>query len=183
MIRTILAVSMLTFPACAQSGVSGKAAPAGADPSKIASADLRGTDGASLGLVFLTQTTNGVLISAALKGLPEGEHAFHIHAQGTCDPDFGAAGGHFAPKGEPHGFRVDGGPHAGDMPNIYVPASGELGFEVFNPRISLLDGEHGHLFDEDGAAIMIHAGADDYQSQPSGAAGARIGCGVIEQSE
>jgi len=70
------------------------------------------------------------------------------------------------------------------MPNIHIPASGALTLEILNARISLSasqqDGTASTLFDEDGATIMIHAGADDYESQPSGAAGARIACGVIK---
>ena len=187
MIRILLALSlMLSFSACAKSdSPDEKSATDAQSPKSTATgqyaADIKGATGESLGLVFFLPTPNGVLLSASLQGLPEGEHAFHIHAKGTCAPDFGAAGGHFAPNSEPHGFKVEGGPHAGDMPNIYVPSSGELIFEVFNPRVSLFETPNA-LFDEDGSAIMIHAGPDDYESQPSGAAGSRIGCGVISQT-
>ena len=67
--------------------------------------------------------------------------------------------------------------HAGDMPNLHLPASGRLEQEVLNPAVAL----DGALFDADGAAIVIHAGADDHVTNPAGAAGARIACGVIER--
>ncbi len=75
---------------------------------------------------------------------------------------------------------MEGGPHPGDMPNIHVPGSGTLTQEVLNDNVSLREGDKGYLLDDDGSAIVIHAGADDYESQPSGAAGDRIACGVIE---
>jgi Cu-Zn family superoxide dismutase len=145
-----------------------------------ATAKLTGPDGADTGTVTLTEMPNGVLLKAELRGLPQGEHGFHIHEKGACAPDFGAAGGHFAGGGGKHGYAAEDGPHAGDMPNIHVPASGELTIEVFNGNVSLQDGE-GMLLDDDGSAIVIHAKADDYKSQPSGDAGDRIACGVIEK--
>jgi Cu-Zn family superoxide dismutase len=141
-------------------------------------AKLTGPDGSDRGAVSFTQLANGVLLKADLKGLPEGEHGFHIHEKGACSPDFKAAGGHFALEGEKHGFATEDGPHAGDMPNIHVPASGQLTIEVLNPNVSLQD-EEGSLLDEDGSAVVIHAKPDDYTSQPSGGAGDRIACGVI----
>ncbi|MEJ8573275.1 superoxide dismutase family protein [Microbaculum marinum] len=152
----------------------------GASGALAASANLTSADGKDLGTVELTGTPNGVILHATLAGLPAGTHGFHIHETGACTPDFKAAGDHFAGGAEKHGFNVEGGPHAGDMPNIHVPDSGELEFEVFNPLVSLDDGEGG-LFDQDGTAIIIHSGGDDYESQPSGDAGDRIACAVIEQ--
>jgi Cu/Zn superoxide dismutase len=96
-----------------------------------ATARLTAPDGADIGTVTLTETPNGVLLKAELRGLPQGEHGFHIHGKGACTPDFGAAGGHFAGGGGQHGYAAEDGPHAGDMPNIHVPASGELTIEVF----------------------------------------------------
>ncbi|OXT02526.1 hypothetical protein B7H23_06430 [Notoacmeibacter marinus] len=144
-----------------------------------ATAALKGADGADHGSVMLKQTPNGVLLTLDLKDVPAGVHGFHIHETGKCAPDFKAAGGHFA-EGKDHGFLAEGGPHPGDMPNIHVDDSGALKQEVLNTRISLNEGEDGYLMDEDGSAILIHSGADDYQSQPSGDAGDRIACGVIE---
>lgn len=148
---------------------------------ETATANLRGPDGADLGTVEFQKTPNGAtLLTAQLKGLPPGTHAFHIHETGACEPDFKAAGGHYSPNGHEHGFLVAAGPHAGDMPNLHVPESGELTVEVFNMRVSMDETAEATLFDEDGSAVIIHAGADDYTSQPAGDAGDRIACGVIE---
>ena len=145
-----------------------------------ASATILGLDGAAHGTVSLRQTPHGVLLMAELTGVPPGVHGLHIHETGACDASEGfmSAGDHFAGANDSHGYLVAGGPHAGDMPNIHVPDGGALTVEVFNPRISLVDGA-GFLLDADGSALMIHAGADDYESQPSGDAGDMIACGVI----
>ena len=145
-----------------------------------ASASLTSPTGDARGTVTLEETSTGVLITATVRDLNAGKHAFHIHETGKCAPDMKAAGGHFAPNKNKHGFKTDGGPHAGDMLNFQVPADvKELTFEIFNSRVTLKDGEVTSLLDDDGAAIVIHAGADDYTSQPSGNAGNRVACGVI----
>ncbi|WP_295885798.1 superoxide dismutase family protein [uncultured Thiohalocapsa sp.] len=100
--------------------------------------------------------------------------------RGTCEPPFKSAGGHLMAPDTAHGYLSEGGPHLGDMPNIHVPESGALEVEVMT-RVADMRAQ---LFDDDGAAVVIHSGADDYRSQPSGAAGPRIACGVIvEQVE
>lgn len=140
-----------------------------------AHAKMKAADGADVGEVSLVDTPQGVLLHAKLKNLPEGAHAFHVHAIGKCEPPFKSSGGHFNPTNKKHGIHGKGGMHAGDMPNIHVPASGSLEIEVLNAQMDLGPA----LFDEDGAAIVIHAGPDDYKTDPAGAAGARIACGVI----
>jgi superoxide dismutase, Cu-Zn family len=151
-----------------------------ANAAAAATAKLASPDGTDIGTVTLTGTPNGVLLTAELMNLPTGVHGFHIHEKGACTPDFAAAGGHFAGGAGAHGYLVEGGPHAGDMPNIHVPDSGSVTVETFDPNVSL-DGGEGFLFDDDGSAIIIHSGPDDYQSQPSGNSGDRIACGVIEK--
>jgi superoxide dismutase, Cu-Zn family len=145
---------------------------------QAATATMQDPQGNDVGTVTLTQTPNGVLIDADLSGLPAGDFGFHIHTTGACSPDFDAAGGHFTGGAAAHGYLSEGGPHAGDMPNIHVPDSGALHIEVFNPLVSL-DAES--LLDSDGSAIMIHGGVDDYESQPTGHAGDRIACGVVTE--
>jgi Cu-Zn family superoxide dismutase len=150
---------------------------ASAADSGQAIANLVDRDGNSVGTVTMMQEEQGVLLTAHLNSLPPGTHAFHIHETGVCQGDFKSAGGHFAPGGNKHGIASEGGMHAGDMPNVYVPDSGKLDFDVFNTRVSLDE----TLFDNDGAAIVIHEGADDYETDPAGDAGQRIACGVIEE--
>ncbi len=142
-----------------------------------AMARLHDAAGRNVGQVLLTETPHGTLLHLTLRDMPAGTHAFHVHETGACLPPFTSAGGHFNPGGVGHGLMDDDGMHAGDMPNIHVPASGQLEQEVLNPAVALDDA----LFDSDGAAIVIHAGADDYVTNPAGAAGARIACGVIER--
>ena len=145
-----------------------------------AKADLVNPDGKSVGSVSLDQTPNGVLLTAMLKNLPAGTHAFHVHAVGKCEAPFKSAKGHYNPGGKKHGILSEGGIHAGDMPNVHVPSNGVLTVEVLNPNITLAKGKPNSVFDTDGSAIVMHMKGDDYKSQPSGAAGSRIACGVIK---
>lgn len=172
---------MTRIPHLALSLIGALALTAGAAAQESVTAELSGTDGTGHGTVTLQQTPSGVLIAAEFTGLPAGEHGFHIHETGACDAadGFKSAGGHFAGTSETHGFSAEGGPHSGDMPNIHAPDGGTLTVEIHNPRVSLAEGEPGYLLDEDGSAIVVHSGPDDYESQPSGEAGERIACGVI----
>ncbi|MBN9086160.1 MAG: superoxide dismutase family protein [Reyranella sp.] len=148
---------------------------------QTAKASLKDASGKDVGTVNLTQTPHGVLLKLSLKGIPAGEHAFHVHAVGKCEPPFASAGGHFNPGAKKHGMAAADGPHAGDMPNLYVPASGELVVEIANPAISLVKGQPNSVFDADGSAIIVHAGVDDYKTDPTGNAGDRIACAVIAE--
>ncbi len=145
-----------------------------------AKADMKDPSGKDVGVVELLETPNGVLLTAKLKNLPAGTHAFHVHAVGKCEPPFKSAGGHYNPEDNDHGILSEDGIHAGDMPNVHVPANGALTIEILNDEISLEKDEDGTVFDKDGSAIVMHMKGDDYKSQPSGAAGARIACGVIK---
>jgi Cu-Zn family superoxide dismutase len=147
---------------------------------QTASAALKNADGKDVGTARLTQTPAGVLIQLSVKGLPAGEHAFHVHAVGKCEPPFTTAGGHFNPTGKKHGMMAPEGQHAGDMPNLHIPASGELAVEVLNAAVTLEKGKPNSLFDADGSAMVIHASKDDYKTDPTGEAGGRIACGVVQ---
>ena len=146
---------------------------------QTAKASLKDASGKDVGQVQLVQTPHGVLLKLAVRGLPPGQHAFHVHAVGKCEPPFTSAGPHFNPAGKKHGMEAADGPHAGDMPNLHIPAGGELVVEIANPMISLVKGQPTSVFDADGSTIIIHAGADDYKTDPAGNAGDRIACGVI----
>lgn len=145
-----------------------------------ATATLASSEGRELGTVAFTEGPKGLLLMAELHDLPEGTLAFHLHATGACSPDFHAGGGHFNPTGKKHGFLAAEGPHPGDMPNIHVPASGKVQFELFLPGLTLDKGEN-QLLDKDGTTVMIHKQADDYKTDPAGGAGDRIACGVIKK--
>ena len=145
-----------------------------------ATAALKNAEGKAVGSANLTQTPHGVLINLSVKGLAAGEHAFHVHAVGKCEPPFTSAGGHFNPTNKKHGMLAAEGYHAGDMPNMHIPQSGDLTVEVVNASITLEKGKPNSVFDADGSAIVIHAGSDDYKTDPAGDAGGRIACGVIQ---
>ena len=145
-----------------------------------AKALLKSGEGKDVGSAELTQTPAGVVIRLAVKGLPAGEHAFHVHGVGKCEPPFTSAGGHFNPSGKKHGMMAAEGYHAGDMPNLHIPTSGEIVVEVLNAAITLEKGKPNSLFGPDGTALIIHAGKDDYKTDPTGEAGGGIACGIIQ---
>jgi Cu-Zn family superoxide dismutase len=150
-----------------------------ADGHLTARATMVDETGRAVGEARFQQTLNGILLRVSLRQIAPGIHALHIHELGRCGtPTFDSAGGHLAPDGRNHGRLDVNGPHAGDLPNLHVPADGELVVELFVERVTLAAGERS-LHDEDGSSLVLHANADDYQSQPSGNAGARIACGVI----
>jgi Cu-Zn family superoxide dismutase len=151
----------------------------GAQERPSATAKFINMAGEENGSAKLTGTEGGVLIEIEVTGLPASRWVgFHVHETGSCDPATGheSAGGHFNPTEAKHGYNVDGGPHAGDMPNQYVGADGTLRAQVFNGSVRLDEGETSIR----GKALMIHGGQDDYESQPSGDAGNRQACAVIE---
>jgi Cu-Zn family superoxide dismutase len=145
-----------------------------------AKATLKDASGKDVGTAALVQTPAGVLVTLSVKGLPAGEHAFHIHGVGKCEPPFTSAGGHFNPAKKKHGMMAPDGAHAGDMPNLHIPANGELAVEVLNAGVTLEKGTPNSLFGPDGTALVIHAGKDDYKTDPTGEAGGRIACGLVE---
>ena len=143
-----------------------------------ATATIRDAAGTEVGTASLSQTQSGVLVSASLTGIGSGTHGMHVHEVGRCDaPAFTTAGSHFNPERKQHGYRNPAGAHAGDLPNVSPPPSGSLTFDVLLPNASL-SGRNA-LLDGDGASIVIHASADDYQTDPAGNSGSRIACGVI----
>ena len=148
-----------------------------------ASYDVVNSSGIGIGTVLIVDTVVGVDVALDVNDIPEGEHAIHFHENGTCDgPDFTSAGGHYNPGGTNHGFEAAApNPHAGDMRNFEAPQSGRVQTILSNERVSLSERDGmAPLRDGNGTALIIHAGADDYQSQPSGAAGGRIACAVID---
>lgn len=170
-IRKSIVVCAAAFAAAA--AVSSASA---AEEARSASAAMHNQEGQPVGQVSLEDTPSGVLIAAEFTGLPEGARAFHIHAVGQCEAPFTSAGGHFNPDGKKHGIKSAEGKHAGDLPNLHVPASGELKVELFAVGLTV-----DALFDDDGSALVVHAGPDDYETDPTGNAGDRIACGVVSR--
>jgi len=147
-----------------------------------ARADIKNAEGKSVGSAGLRETQDGVLITVNVTGVPQGLHAVHIHAVGKCEgPAFTSAGGHFNPLNKKHGLKSADGPHAGDLPDMYVNKDGVGRYEALMESITLGSGETS-VFDADGSAIVIHASADDNMTDPSGNSGDRIACGVITRA-
>jgi Cu-Zn family superoxide dismutase len=141
---------------------------------------LVNSSGQSIGTVRAWQTTGGVTFRIDASGLPHGVHGLHVHTVGRCDPpDFTSAGSHWNPASRKHGLNNPEGPHAGDLPNVTVAANGVLGETVTLTGASLTATGPDLLLDADGAALVLHAAADDYVTDPSGNSGARIACAVI----
>ncbi|MCP3101142.1 superoxide dismutase family protein [Myxococcus sp. K15C18031901] len=191
-IRALLTATVLTAaaPALAQAPQAAAPAPAEQPPAaaapkqpapkkgETAKAVMRDAQGKDLGEITLEQTAGGVVIKGTLTNLAPGEHAIHIHEVGKCEaPDFKTAGGHFNPTKKAHGIMATKGKHHGDLPNLYVDPEGKVQFDTFATGGLTVKS----LFDKDGSAIVVHAKQDDYYSDPTGDAGGRIACGVVEK--
>jgi len=133
------------------------------------------------GKAIFTQVGDHIKLVVSLANASAGEHAVHIHATGDCSaPDGTSAGGHWNPTGVAHGKWGEGEFHLGDIGNMTVDDQGMGKIEL---TTNLWEMNTGSDIDVVGKAIIVHAGADDFVSQPSGNAGARIGCGVIESGQ
>lgn len=128
------------------------------------------------GIVYFNKVQNGIEVLADIEGLGPGKHGFHIHEFGDLREDDGtSAGGHFNPENMPHGAPdMDTMRHVGDLGNIIALEDGKAHFEWIDTKISF-SGRHSII----GRAVIVHQGEDDYKTQPTGDAGARVGGGVI----
>jgi len=145
---------------------------------QIGSATILDRQGAQIGTARMYSLAGEVTLNASFTGLTEGTRAVHLHTAGDCSADdFTSAGGHLNPGGDQHGTENPQGAHLGDMPNVSIAAdgSGTMSTVLRGSRTTI----EGAVFDADGTAIMVHEGADDYRSDPTGAAGSRIACGVF----
>ncbi len=172
-----------TTPGASEStGAAQSAGEGSTPPTEYAEAEILPTEGHTTGgLIKITRTDEGVSIQGTVTGLEPGEHGFHIHEHGDCSaPDATSAGGHFEPGNDPHGAPDDPPEqhHHGDFGNITAGESGEAQVNLTDPELRM-SGPDSII----GKAFIVHADPDDLVSQPSGNAGARVGCGVIRALE
>lgn len=145
-----------------------------------AKAALVNSEGKEVGAVVFEEVPGGIRMSLKVSGFPPGFHAFHIHSSGLCEPpDFKSAGPHFNPHNKKHGRENPEGPHAGDLPDLYVGKDGTGDLELLVPAVTLLGEGPQSLFHPGGTSLVIHASPDDGKTDPAGNAGARIACGVV----
>lgn len=141
--------------------------------------EMKDAQGKSVGEIMVSDHGSGVALELKLHDLTPGEHAIHFHMVPKCEgPDFKSAGGHFNPESKKHGFDSPDGHHAGDMRNFTIGADGKASVHLEDAAVTLKDGPHS-LFSNGGTAIVVHAKADDYKTDPSGNSGDRVACGVI----
>lgn len=172
-LKTWMAVAPLALTAACTASLHSAASRGGAV------ADLQDATGAAAGRAIVTQARDGLWIDVSATGLTPGAHGMHVHAVGICTaPDFVSAGPHWNPAGHQHGRKNPNGAHAGDAPNLVADASGRGALKTWLGVGTLNDGATA-LLDADGAAVVIHADADDEMTDPSGKSGKRILCGVL----
>jgi superoxide dismutase, Cu-Zn family len=173
-----LAASALALVGCtAERGM--QPADAYGPPARTLAADVRDPGGITMARAAVSEMGDSIRVRIEAMGMRPGAYGAHVHAIGRCDPpDFNSAGPHWNPTGQKHGKNNPQGMHKGDLPNLAVGTDGRGSFEVTIPGVSV-GGRPNALLDADGAAVVIHAAADDYRTDPSGNSGARIACGVL----
>lgn len=169
---TIFAVGGLALSAC----TTMDEAPLDA----VGEAQLTFADGRPAGTASLLNDPRGLRIVVNVMGMTPGAHGFHLHTTGKCEaPGFTSAGGHLNPDNRKHGSLAAGGAHLGDLPNLQV---GSDGSGRATEAVGGGSGALGSIFDGDGTAVIVHANADDYRTDPTGNAGDRVACGVLSRT-
>lgn len=165
----------------AQQGMADSAAPAAPGGGDSISVSFIDRSGQNAGTAQLMQHGGGVQIAVRVTGLTPGEHGFHVHENGQCTaPAFESAGGHYSPESKQHGLQNPQGPHAGDLPNLRANESG-VADTTFHVDGLAFTGGSAPLIREGGLALVVHAGPDDYRTDPSGNSGDRVACAVLRR--
>lgn len=155
-----------------------------ASPDVTAAGTITGKNGEKLGTIEMQEGPEGVLLTLSLEGIPAGRHGIHFHEKADCSnrESFASAGAHYVPAGvSDQGagfFDPEGGPHAGNLPNIIAHEDGKVDVEIYTTLVTIKDGP-ATLFDEDGSSLVVHENPDSYLSHT--AAGSRFACAEIER--
>ena len=168
---TLVAAAALVLAGCASS----TKAPEG--PQAKAMIEARSDSTVTGTATFTELSTGGVRVHVHIEKAPPGTHGLHIHEKGDCsDPKAASAGGHFNPGGMPHSGPMDSKRHAGDLGNIEIKADGTGDLDLTSDMLTVKPGPNSVV----GRAVVFHEKADDLKTQPTGNAGGRFGCGVIQ---
>ena len=169
--RLAAALTLVVLGACRSMQPAGPSAVAELQPTKGNSAS---------GTVTFTQSGDRVHLAGNVSGLkPNQEHGFHIHEAGDCSSGDGmSAKGHFNPQAKPHGHPSTSERHAGDMPALKADEHGNARVDTTLDIITVNPGATSVV----GRGLIVHAGPDDYKTQPTGNAGARVACGIIQKT-
>lgn len=177
-LSTTLAAAAVLLAGCSTTSPEADTSkPMGSKARPMAVAVLSPAQGKNVaGQVTFIKESEGIRVTANVTGLTPGKHGFHIHEKGDCSaPDFTSAGGHFNPAGVPHGAPTSPQHHVGDFGNLEANQEGVARLELVAPWLSF-DGTNSII----GKAVIVHEKADDLQTQPTGNAGGRWACGVIQ---
>lgn len=170
--RLAIVGTILLAAGCAETATEAPSGPS-------ARAVLRDALGNEKAQATVTQVDSGLRVRVSAAGMAPGTYGVHIHAVGRCEaPGYATAGPHWNPGGRQHGKDNPQGMHLGDLPNLVVGADGRGNLEYSVSGAGLREGST-VLLDSNGAAVIIHAGPDDYTTDPSGNSGGRMACGVL----
>ncbi len=177
----LIITSTMLLAACSSTPPAPQApqAPPAASTAQSARANLASASASIVsGQVRLAPMGDGVHLTGTVGGLaPRSTHGIHVHEKGDCSAtDASSAGGHFNPTGSAHGRAGTATHHAGDMDNLVADGSGVAPVNIHLSGVTLGGGAPNDIA---GRALIVHAAADDYTTQPAGNAGARVACGVI----
>lgn len=187
-IRTLFASTLgaaaLVLAGCASSSPGSASSSAAAAGSKAqegpsARATLESKSGSTVTgtATFAQLAAGGVRVHVHVENAPPGTHGLHLHEKGDCsDPEGKSAGGHFNPGSMPHAGPMAEKRHAGDLGNIEVGADGKGDLDIKSDLLTVTAGTYSVV----GRSVVFHEKADDFMTQPTGNAGGRLACGVIQ---
>ena len=176
--KVLLATSVLALAvSCSHNQHHDQAMAPAATRNAVAQLKVVSSDKKLKGVVEFTESNGEVLVETKIDGLATGAHGFHIHEFGDCSKaDFTSAGGHFNPGKTNHGALHAETSHAGDLGNLVADKDMKAYTTIKTQGVTLGEGANSIV----GKAVIIHKDADDYTTQPTGNAGGRLACGVIE---